>query len=422
MKTATLIRTGCAAALMALAAPLTAQLPQASATALGMGYNMTASARGFAAVANNPAGLAFWNSPGFSLAIPAVSAGAGVGPIRLQDLVEWEGELVPDAVKEEWLQSVAAAGGQSGIVEAGATPLALNIGPVGFQLSTTLAGDATLGPDAVELLLYGNAGRTGEPRDYDLDGSSVDAFALTTAALSLGIRATDRFYVGVTGKYIMGHGLIVGRDAGTTITADPVAVELEFPFLVNRSEDPEYNNGTGIGVDLGVIYEAPGLTVGATVQNVLNTFEWTLDGLSYIPGTAVFDTEDSEDDFEEQPAEAAPQEFLDVVEELTLKPVMAVGAEFTGFPLLKIQADIRRRTSGGIALGPEFHAGVGVELQALSFLPLRAHGAVITGGMQFGGGASLILGPVNLTAAGALRTGDLEDSTLAMFTLSFGGN
>jgi hypothetical protein len=69
-----------------------------------------------------------------------------------------------------------------------------------------------------------------------------------------------------------------------------------------------------------------------------------------------------------------------------------------------------------------FHAGVGVELRAMSFLPLRAHGAVVTGGMQVGGGASLVLGPVNLSGAAALRTGKIEDSVLGMLTLSFGAN
>ncbi len=65
-----LIRLLGAAAVVALAArPAAAQLPSASASALGVGDNYTALARGYNAVAWNPAGLAMPGSPGFSLAI-----------------------------------------------------------------------------------------------------------------------------------------------------------------------------------------------------------------------------------------------------------------------------------------------------------------------------------------------------------------
>ena len=94
MRTYTLV----VATLGFLVAPVTAQLPQASATALGLGFNTTASARGFAALANNPAGLSMDDGPGFSLAVAAVAVETGLGPITLRDLVDYEGQLVPDAV------------------------------------------------------------------------------------------------------------------------------------------------------------------------------------------------------------------------------------------------------------------------------------------------------------------------------------
>lgn len=85
-------RFGLAIGLVVLSAlPVAGQLPQASAAALGMGYNTTAWARGFAAVANNPAGLAHRDSPGFSIAILPISLGSGLGPVGLEDLTAWEG-------------------------------------------------------------------------------------------------------------------------------------------------------------------------------------------------------------------------------------------------------------------------------------------------------------------------------------------
>lgn len=413
----------------ALAAPVDAQLPQASATALGLGFNTTASARGFSALANNPAGLAMDDSPGFSLAIPAVAVETGLGPITLSDLAEWENQFVPASVKDAWLESVTASGAQAGTVSAGATPVAFNVGSLGFQLSAQVGSQVSLGPDAVELLLYGNAGRTGSAGDFDLDGSSMDAFVVSTAAVGYGFRATPRLHLGVTGKYSVGSGLLVGRDLGSSLQSDPLRAQIQFPVLFTdytdefgNERDGAYDNGSGFGLDIGAIWVGPSMTVGASIQNIVNSFEWDLTGFSYVPGEALFEPGTGESNFDELPADGAPQELLDAAEELTLKPVYSVGIQVEPTSLLMISADIRKRASGGLALGPEFHMGVGAELRALSFLPLRGHIAAVTDGVQVGGGASLVLGPLNLSGGVALRTGDFGDATLGMLTLSFGGN
>lgn len=412
-----------------LAAPVAAQLPQASATALGLGFNTTASARGFAALANNPAGLSMDDGPGFSLAVAAVSVETGLGPIKLRDLVDYEGQLVPDAVKSEWLTRVAESGAQAGTIGAGATPVAFSVGSLGFQLSAQVGGEVNLGPDAVELLLYGNAGRTGTAGDFDLEGASMDAFVLSTAAVGYGFQVSPQLHLGVTGKYTVGSGLVVGRDAGSVLQSDPLLAQIEFPVLFTDFEDEfgnerdgAFNNGSGLGLDIGAIWVGPSMTVGATIQNVVSTFEWDLTGFSYTPGQALFDGSEGESNFDELPAEGAPQVLLTAAEELTLKPAFAVGVQFEATSLLRVTADLRKRTSGGLSVGPDFHLGAGAELRALSFLPVRAHLAKVSEGVQVGGGASLVLGPVNLSGGIALRTGDAGDATLGMVTLSFGGN
>lgn len=418
-----------AAAFGVFAAPAAAQLPQASATALGLGFNTTASARGFAALANNPAGLAMDDGPGFSLALAAVAVETGLGPVSLQDLVDYEGQLVPDAVKSQWLESVAASGSQSGTVGAGATPIAFNVGSLGFQLSAQVGGNVSLGPDAVELLLYGNAGRSGSAGDFTLQGSSIDAFVLSTAAVGYGFRVSPRLHLGVTGKYTVGSGLVVARDAGSLLQSDPLSAQIEFPVLFTDFEDEfgnqrdgAFNNGSGLGLDVGAIWVGPTVTVGATIQNLVNTFEWDLAGFSYTPGQVIFDGGEGESNFDELPADGAPQLLLTAAEELTLKPVFAVGVQLEPSSLLRVSADLRKRTSGGLSVGPDFHLGAGAELRALSFLPVRGHLAKVSEGIQVGGGASLILGPLNLSGGVALRTGDAGDATLGMVTLSFGGN
>lgn len=401
-------------------APLEAQIPQASATALGMGFNMTASARGFAAVANNPAGLGMANSPGFSLAIPAVSFEVGLNPVTGGDLVDWQGQVVPAPVKEEWLALMAATDGQHGTVGAGVSSLALNIGPFGFQASALGRGIVAMTPDAAELLLYGNAGRDGVPGDFQLDDSALDGFMISTFALSYGFRVSESLALGVTGTYLVGNGLVVGRDAGTQWLSDPLGGEVSFPILYPTSEGYGFDNGSGLGLDLGAIWSGSGVTVGASVQNVVNTFEWKLDRFSFVPGQALFELGGASSDFDEQPAASAPRSILDAVGQMTPRPVYSVGLEVSPSPMLRLQADLRKRSSEGLALGPAFHAGVGAELTALSFLPVRGHFAIVSGGAQFGGGASVVMGPVNLSGAIARQTGDFADATLAMITLSFG--
>lgn len=402
-------------------AGVAAQLPQASAAALGLGYNMTASARGFTAMANNPAGLGHPASPGFSLALFPVSTAVGLGPVGWSDLVDWQGQVVPDATKSEWLDRIAAADGLSGGLDLGGSAFALNVGPVGLQVGHIVGGDIGLSPGAAELLLFGNAGLTGAPADFDLEDSSVDGFALSTAAVSYGLQLSPRLAAGITAKYTMGHGLVVGRDDGSTLTSDPLGLQVQFPVVFTETDDYDYNQGTGVGLDVGALWIGPTLTLGASVQNVVHTFEWRLDDMRYSPGYAVYDAVADSSDVDERPVSEAPASVLEIIEASTIKPVLSAGAAWRPSSLLEVQADVRKRVSGGLPIGPEEHVGVGAELGLLSFLPLRAHVSWTSEGTQVGGGASLVLGPVNLSAAGAYRTG-ARDAVLAMFALSFGAN
>jgi hypothetical protein len=413
-----------AAAFLLLGTPIgaSAQLLQASAAALGLGFNNTASARSFAAVANNPAGLGHPGSVGFSLSLAAVDARAGLGPIALSDIAAYDGVVVPDPVKRRWLERAVASGGQNGSIELGATPLAMSIGSFGFQFSTVAVLSSDLNDDAVELLLFGNAGLTGIAGDYDLEGSAVDGVALSTGAISFGTRAGEGLWLGVTGKYTVGHGAVIGRDVGSSLRSSPLQGQIQFPVIIPRTEDPEIDNGSGFGMDLGVLYQRGRLTFGGTVQNVFNTFSWRPDGFSFVPGEALVDIDGGDADFDERPASSAPQALLTDLDEFTLRPSFAVGVEFRSSAPVILTADVRGRTEGGIEFGPAFHAGVGAELTALSFLPLRGHFAVMSGGVQAGGGASLVLGPVNLSGGLAVRTRELGSMTVAAVALSFGAN
>lgn len=407
------------------ATPAVAQLPQASAATLDKGHDPTALDGGFAAIASNPAGLARRGAPGFTLALPMVTARAGVGPIAVADLVDYQGQFLDASVKESWLDQVAAGGGQTAQFGLGATAIALTTGPVGFQFSTRMGGSADLSPDAVELMLYGNAGRTGEAQDLDLDGSYFQGFWVSTAAMSFGMRASEQLLIGVTGKYTIGNGLGVGQDAGSFLTSDPIAVGLDFPILASYTDEYQFDNGTGFGMDLGAIWEGP-ISIGVTMENVFNTFEWRLDDFRYLPAQAVFNNDVRESDFQEAPLADAPAnlraDFTALADEFKLERRIAVGASMALQPALTLFGNVQKSLTDGMSFDPDFYAGVGAELGILSFLPLRAHGAVITDGYELGGGASLVLGPVHVSGGAAYRSQTTHDSTLATFALSFGSH
>jgi hypothetical protein len=100
--------------LAAALTPAAAQIANALPAAMGMGDNYTAVARGYAAVAWNPAGLGMSGGPQASASIGALRVLGGMGPVTLSDLRDWQGELVPLDVRERWLADIRSAGGQTG--------------------------------------------------------------------------------------------------------------------------------------------------------------------------------------------------------------------------------------------------------------------------------------------------------------------
>ncbi len=409
---------GCAVALLLLPGAASAQLPSASAAQLGLGGGPVATVRGITSIATNPAGLA--RSPGFSLSVVPVNAGSGIDPITLADLADFSGDLIPASTRSEWLSEIEAEGGQSGRIDVGVSPFAATIGSVGFQLGVTVASDLLLNPDAAELLLFGNAGRTGEPQDFALSGSSMDAFAITTAALAWGFEVNDNLSLGVTGKYHIGNAVLLGRDAGSAITSDPIEVDVTFPLLMTSEDSNGTDGGSGFGVDVGALFHSGDWTFGGTVRNLINTFEWDVDELAFRPGRALFDGTNTESDLDELPGVSAPAVLQTALEDATLAPEIQLGAAWHAVSDLVVTADLRNRFGDGIDFGPDFSAGLGAEYSGLGFLPIRGHAAVVTDGFQFGGGASLVLGPAHISYGVSALTGDLDDAVLGSFSISFG--
>ena len=405
------------------ATPAEGQLANASAASLGLSGNNTATARGFSAISVNPAGLGMPGS-GFSLALMGVQGRSGLDPLKLSDFNDVAGTLMSAAVKDNWLSRIDAAGGLSGSFGAEVSEIALTMGNFGLQVSTVVGGSVTLPTGIAEAMLYGNAGRTGSPTDLSLSGASIDGFAISTAGLSLAFPMSSPsgdMAIGATFKYSVGHGVAVGRSTAGSVQSNPIRVDVDFPIVLTSEAADFANGGKGIGLDLGFMMKQGNLSFGASIQNAVNTFAWEEGELAYRPIDVEFEQSTSSAETDEQAYAGAPATLKALVTAMTIKPSLQVGAALDLSDDLTISGDLHNRFSdGGIAFTPKFHLGAGAEFRGLKVIHLRGGAAIITDGIQYSGGLSLVLGPVNLSAAAAVQTGDLGENFLGQFTFSLG--
>jgi hypothetical protein len=364
-----------------------------------------------------------------TLSVLPVGLGCALGPVTCAELADWGGESTPDAVREGWLQGIERRGRQSGHFHGSLTLAAASIGPFGFQLSSEALGGAELNPDAAELLLFGSVGRTGEPRDFHLAGSSLDAYAVTTAAVAVGVpleveigdAPAQSFAVGATLKYTFGNALLVARDLGSFFSGDPLEVWTRFPVVQARGT-PTLRAGGGVGLDLGFQWEASGWSFGLDLENLVNTFAWNLDALIFRSGTALFNQEGGESDFLARPAAEASEALLDEVRAFRFGPRLRLGFARTMDPRTTLFSQLDLRAGQSSDRSPDAEAGLGVEYRVLERLPLRAHASVLDGGVRLGGGLGLRVGRVHLGGAVSSRSDAGVNGPDWIFTVSFGGS
>ncbi len=411
------------AVLLAPAPPAAAQLPSASSAGLGFAESYTAAARGYDAVALNPANLALSGNPDASLAFFPVRALTGLGPVTLSDLAEYSGKMVPQDVRTAWLDRIRAApAGEQGDIGADLTYAAVQVGRQGFQLSTAAHGITNLNGDAAQVILFGNVSN-GQPQTLSLLDSRINGEVTSTAAFSYAHpfsvgRAGHRVAVGGALKFTIGHVLAYGRDPGSHTSADPLELQVRFPVVLPDTGS-YFNNGGGVGLDLGGAYEADRLTISGALENVFNTFGWNTGKLRFRSAEAVWTADSIQASTQpDLPFANAPAVLQQQVEDLRYKPVLRLGAAYRLRPRLLLDADIHHRFGeGGMQFDPQTHVGVGAEYRVQRIVPVRAGMAFVSGGTQFGGGASVELGAFSMGGAVVHRHVDGRSSTISMITL-----
>lgn len=412
-----------AAALAFTAAPSAAQLPNNSAAAAGMGGNYTAAARGYEAISWNPALLGLPGRTGFSLTLMPFDMIAGLDPVDLSTLKQYEGQYVPLDVRRQWLQDISDNGGQEGRFGGGLTPIALSIGNFGLQYSAAAYGSMNLGPEVAEAVLFGNAGNTGTLRELQFAGSTMDGGVISTVAASFAKSLPNMFLpvgnvsVGVTAKYIMGHGFMRAQDAGGSIDSNQVSIV--FPTVFNGKVDEacvddcarQTTVGSGMGLDVGGAWRGGRLTVGVSMQNLLNTFKWDTEKLAYNQSRFIFNADSSSTESIDGPYASAPQALRDEVEGQKFSPQLGVGVAFRMTNAFTIVADARTQPGEGIRLTDKTQVGVGAEYRLLRVLPIRAGVTQASDGMRASAGIGIALGSFELGLGTSLRKRGQGDET-----------
>src|SRR5438552_4290215 len=275
-------RVGCAVMLSGITATAAnGQLPNASTAAFARGGNFTAVARGFEAVAWNPANLAMPGRPSVSFGAIIAGGNMGLAPIDFTMLHKFSGQLIDSARRVWWIDQALLAGGQRLRADLGVTPIAFSIGPVGFQYGGSVYSTTNLSPDAWEAVLFGNAGNNGgQPKTLDFTGTSVRVGAFSAVALSYahsipinitnGLLADEHAAIGVTAKYVMGHALVIAQDEGSTFGGSDIL--LRFPVIL---PDSTFNGtlGNGVGADVSAAWAGGPWKVGMLAENVFNGFK-----------------------------------------------------------------------------------------------------------------------------------------------------
>jgi len=423
----------CVVALLALPAVAAAQLPSASVAAHAMAGNFTAIARGYEAVAWNPANLALKGRPPFSIGLGVLGGSLGLDPVDFRALSRFSGDTVPTVTRQEWVNQARLSGGQHGRLDGGVTPIALSIASVGVHLGTTTYTNATLSPDAWEAMLFGNAGNNaGQPKEIDLTGTSVRAGVVSAVAMSAafglpirftgGIMKNEQFAIGLTGKYVMGNGIVVAQDLGSVLGTGG-ELEFEFPMIV---PDSSFNGniGNGVGIDVGLAWSAGAWRVGLMAENVFSTFRWDTLRLAAISGVGYFSFDSSSTDFETQRAfSEAPAALRDLVANQRYYPTISLGTAFRPMGSMTLTADFRTNLGGddAIVVGPRTRMGVGMEWRVLSFLPLRGGVASVTDGWQAGAGFGLRFFGYELGVSSSIRRrGTANESGLMVGLMGIG--
>jgi hypothetical protein len=408
-----------------------AQLADPSTRSLGMGGAYTSSARGYEAVAWNPAMLAAVGHPSFSIDLPHLDLEFGSNAYGLSDVRKYANTYLTDADKQTLLDKIKDSTLSIRSL-VGVAPFGFSVGPFALLVSTAGQMNLGVGKDAVRLALFGNAPRSGTSSVFTAKGSSGLAWAATTMAGSFAWPfqiPLGHLAVGATYKYVIGHFVGSATDLGTQVSFNPLFSATEAGQAIYTNYGTNCGNfspfasgmcggraGSGYGVDLGGTLQLVGrsITLSAVLVNVIGKMTWDQDRLYYSRTVR-------------QNTQLASGSVTDtVLSQLTLKTSSAIGADTSASKLrsallangdfaklaragvalrdgdLTLAADAQVRLKQGLDQQPSQQLAAGAEYRVLGVLPLRAGlSSDFAGATAISGGIGLQVVGINLDLSAA---------------------
>ncbi|HKK92009.1 MAG TPA: hypothetical protein VJ925_01205 [Longimicrobiales bacterium] len=395
------------------------QLADAFADAAGGDLPLSVAGDSTTGFPANPAGLS--DGSGWEFLFTPVRIGVALGPITGRDIARVGGDVLSRETRETWLTQVGT-GTQRGRVTAGLGPIALRRGPVEIRASTTVVGSVRLPADAVELLLFGNAGRDGSPGDFRLTDSALDGAIFSNVGVAWGGRpASDvvpELTVGGRIHATIGHGLVVTRDAGSLIDGDQATADLKLPTI--SASGNGVAPGFGVGMDLGLAWRGVGSTTGVTLFNAVRTFTWASSDLRYRAGETLIEGAGVETDFEARPVSEAPPTLRALARRLRptrrveIEHVRAVGER------LHLRLVFREPLERGLSPGASDARLIGAEWDLTSVVDIAGHVGVVDGRPRLGSGLRAGFGAWSVAAAWLVDRGDDRDGSSVSLSLRHG--
>ncbi|UCF21157.1 MAG: hypothetical protein JSU87_07155 [Gemmatimonadota bacterium] len=383
------------------------QLATPSARSSAVANSYTARARGYESPFWNPANLGLSDLPSWSVGVAGASTYFNNNSLSYGQITDLYGEFLDDETKSKLLADIRS-GDPDRMFEASAdvnaAAAALSVWRFAFGVGSVGAGHLDVTPDAVELLLFGNAGEDGVGKDFDLEGSNGEAWALSGAYVSYAqpftIPALDylnvRFSVGATVRYAVAHGLIGLYDRGTILTADPLAVDVDAEVISSNDADA----GRAWALDFGAAMEYDeDLVVGISLVNAFADINWNEEDFEVrlLTATANFDSTTSNDTTLAF-AELDPEDQTRILEYLEAADVpkrLRLGGAYRVSPKFDLSADFVELFGGRLRTRWERTFSLGGEFRPVPPLPLRVGLATDFSHFAYSGGLGIYMGPVH---------------------------
>lgn len=388
---------------LAISGEAQGQLVMPSARSQALAGSFTARARGFEAAIWNPANLGLPDRSRWSFGLAGVTGTVTNNSLTYGQITDLYGSFLDDAAKSELLADVRSANPDGLLTldfELGGNFLGFSLGRFAFGLGTGAAGKGDLSSDALELILFGNVGESGEGKDFDFRGSNGHAWWLSSGHLAyaqpLRISRENNspidLSIGATFKYGAAHRYIRFDDLGTVIRSTPLALDARAELLDTETKDV----GRFWAFDLGVAVQWESLVAGLTLQNVIGDFVWSLGDFNLTRYAAIADYDRAETIDSTLPffelSEEERQRLEDFFDRLDLPTSLRIGAVYQVAPKVSVSLDYRDFLGGRLRSLWESSLAVGGEFYWVRRVPLRAGVSTDFEQMALTAGAGLEIG------------------------------